>query len=284
MPPPDLVELIADSLRVEFVAGSAERQFPKHEVAWRAADFFVMVHTPRERYLLELEDGSIVTAAHGGAVLIAPGIPHRLRFPREGVLSGLHLRATFLGGVDVFSYFRVPHLPKKAAAGELAATQVDLVRAYAPSAEVSFERMARRKELGFCFLKQILHLSERRVGTPARLEKLLRLKPVLDFIAQNLHRRATRDELARTAGYSPARFHTVFRETLGMAPMEYVRRQRLQTAVRLLRDETLAVGQVADRLGYSDPFHFSHQFKAALGVSPLAYRRLTQPGGAFPHP
>jgi AraC-like DNA-binding protein len=55
--------------------------------------------------------------------------------------------------------------------------------------------------------------------------------------------------------------------------MQYVRRRRLQLARELLTTTSLSIGEVAERSGYDDQFHFSRAFKQAHGVNPSAYRQ-----------
>lgn len=50
-------------------------------------------------------------------------------------------------------------------------------------------------------------------------------------------------------------------------------------ARRLLGFTPLSVKEIAARLGYADPFHFSRAFKGATGLSPQAYREDGQAEG-----
>jgi AraC-like DNA-binding protein len=54
----------------------------------------------------------------------------------------------------------------------------------------------------------------------------------------------------------------LFRDTLGESPSEYHHRLRMEEAARLLQDGKLSVKEVAYRLGYRHPNHFSRAFKA----------------------
>jgi AraC family transcriptional activator of pobA len=45
-------------------------------------------------------------------------------------------------------------------------------------------------------------------------------------------------------------------------------------AAELLREPDALVKQVAEQVGFADPFHFSRAFKTALGMSPESFRRL----------
>jgi AraC-like DNA-binding protein len=79
--------------------------------------------------------------------------------------------------------------------------------------------------------------------------------------------------LARRAALSVSQFSLVFRAHFGVPPMQYAHHLRLRKAAQLLGDSTLAIGEVAARVGYEDPLHFSRQFRKYMGQNPRAYRR-----------
>ncbi|NQZ70101.1 MAG: helix-turn-helix transcriptional regulator [Lentisphaeria bacterium] len=54
--------------------------------------------------------------------------------------------------------------------------------------------------------------------------------------------------------------------------MEYVKQLRLNKAKILLATTSLYVAEVADKVGFSNQFHFSRQFKKMFGVSPSDYQ------------
>lgn len=78
--------------------------------------------------------------------------------------------------------------------------------------------------------------------------------------------------LARAAGLCERRFRQVFMEHTGMQPKRYHEALRIGMAEELLSNTPLSVGGIAERLGYSSPFHFSKAFRAARGVAPSAFR------------
>ena len=51
----------------------------------------------------------------------------------------------------------------------------------------------------------------------------------------------------------------------------------MEQARKLLRDSRLSVGEIAARVGYPDPFHFSKTFKNSEGVSPSRFREPGDP-------
>lgn len=76
--------------------------------------------------------------------------------------------------------------------------------------------------------------------------------------------------MAAELGYSPGHFRRRFRRAMGMSPAEYQLRERMTRAAALLRNH--GVQGAAAELGYSDPFVFSRQFKAQVGVPPKVFR------------
>lgn len=80
-------------------------------------------------------------------------------------------------------------------------------------------------------------------------------------------------ELAATAGMAPAHFHRRFRSTFGLTPHDYMLRRRMDLARHLLGDPSLRVQEVAEAVGYGNPFYFARVFRRQMGFSPSELRR-----------
>ena len=78
--------------------------------------------------------------------------------------------------------------------------------------------------------------------------------------------------LAKLLGVSREHLSRVFRGQTGVGPYQYIARQRLLEACRMLRGTTLTNKEIAARLGYATAAHFARSFKAALGVTPGGFR------------
>ncbi len=89
----------------------------------------------------------------------------------------------------------------------------------------------------------------------------------------NLHRGLTLKDLAKFLGYSEKYCSELFQIHLGEPFSLYLKRLRLEEAKHLLGIGQLPLAQVAQRLGFSDQFAFSHFFKRALGYSPKQFRK-----------
>lgn len=83
----------------------------------------------------------------------------------------------------------------------------------------------------------------------------------------------TIEKLAREVGLSRSGFAQRFTFFVGVAPMTYLARWRMQMAARLLDDEATSVGQAAIAVGYESEAAFHRTFKRHVGVSPGHWRR-----------
>lgn len=79
--------------------------------------------------------------------------------------------------------------------------------------------------------------------------------------------------LAAMAGISSAYYMEIFKKIVGRSPIGYLTSVRIDAARRLLDDTGAPSHQVAESVGYKDPFYFSRQFKRVTGVSPSRYAR-----------
>jgi len=80
-------------------------------------------------------------------------------------------------------------------------------------------------------------------------------------------------DLAKIAGLSCARLHSRFLSECGQTPMDYLRQRRLHSALTLLRQSTLPIGEVASRVGYTSQSAFSAAMLREFGASPSVLRR-----------
>jgi AraC-like DNA-binding protein len=84
-------------------------------------------------------------------------------------------------------------------------------------------------------------------------------------------------EIASQVFLGERRFRQVFRQATGRSPKAYYDALRLDHAAHLLQSTPLSVGQISDRLGYANQFHFSRAFRAHYGVTPSGSRQAPLP-------
>ncbi|MGE0724422.1 MAG: helix-turn-helix domain-containing protein, partial [Alphaproteobacteria bacterium] len=82
----------------------------------------------------------------------------------------------------------------------------------------------------------------------------------------------TVEELAREAAMSRAALAKRFVELIGQSPIHYLAGWRMHLARHLLRESTLAVAEVAGRVGYESEAAFNRAFRRLVGTPPAAWR------------
>lgn len=79
-------------------------------------------------------------------------------------------------------------------------------------------------------------------------------------------------DMAHRVGMSPSHFSRIFHQVTGESPRDFLVEARTQRARHLLEETDFSVKEISERLGYTDIFFFSRQFKEKTGFSPSSYR------------
>ena len=67
-----------------------------------------------------------------------------------------------------------------------------------------------------------------------------------------------------------------FKEYTEATPTQYIQSLRISNAQTLLETTNYNVSEIAQILGYDDPFYFSRVFKKQSGLSPSEFRKQLQ--------
>jgi AraC family transcriptional regulator of arabinose operon len=112
-----------------------------------------------------------------------------------------------------------------------------------------------------------------------------RLTRVIDYIRATLHEAPDYPQLSRLANLSYCQLFRLFKRHLDLSPQQYIERQRVEYAKKLLSLNHLSIKEVALQIGFVNPLYFSRRFQKATGLSPSQYRlnRLADPERAL-HP
>ncbi|PSL52331.1 AraC-like DNA-binding protein [Saccharothrix carnea] len=96
--------------------------------------------------------------------------------------------------------------------------------------------------------------------------------PALRAMHDEPERAWTVAELAARAGVSRAAMARRFTALVGVPPLTYLTKWRMDVAEDLLREPDATLGSVARAVGYADGFAFSTAFKRVRGVRPSDHR------------
>ena len=91
---------------------------------------------------------------------------------------------------------------------------------------------------------------------------------------QTASRRKTADggSLARSAVTRPNYLAARFKEETGQSVKDYITEQKIEAARLLLRNSTLDISEISERLNFTNPSYFSAIFKKRMGHTPTEYR------------
>ena len=78
------------------------------------------------------------------------------------------------------------------------------------------------------------------------------IRRVMDFVQASLSQDLSLETLARQAGFSPYHFARLFRQTMGESPHQFVLRQRIERAQRLLNEGDVSLVDVAVESGFAN--------------------------------
>lgn len=92
------------------------------------------------------------------------------------------------------------------------------------------------------------------------------------YISQHYPNPILLDDIAEAANVSANHLTRLFKEYLHITPSRYLWQYRTQRGVDLLRHTGLSISQIAERVGFATPFHFSRLVKQIHDLSPRQLR------------
>lgn len=100
------------------------------------------------------------------------------------------------------------------------------------------------------------------------------LKKVTDVIQENLSS-STFDvvQLADALAMSKSSLYRKTKAIIGLSPVEFIRNVRLKQGVKMLKNKSISVSEVAYICGFSNPKYFSTCFKEEFGVTPKEFQK-----------
>jgi AraC family transcriptional regulator len=100
-----------------------------------------------------------------------------------------------------------------------------------------------------------------------------RLRRINELVDAKMEEDLSLGEMAQSLELSPAHFARMFRRSTGETPHEFVMRQRVERAKKMLRESQTRVLDVAIACGFKTQQHFARVFRQMCQISPTEYRR-----------
>ena len=81
-------------------------------------------------------------------------------------------------------------------------------------------------------------------------------------------------DIAREVDRNPTYISHVFRAVTGETLFEYITRLRMELAMKLLRESSMKIQEIAAETGYEEQSYFSQVFKKYTGKTAGSYRKM----------
>ncbi|MFW5435824.1 AraC family transcriptional regulator [Paenibacillus apiarius] len=92
------------------------------------------------------------------------------------------------------------------------------------------------------------------------------------YIQEHYSETITLESLAESLNYSVPHLSALFKKRTGYSPIDYLIQIRIDRAASLLVETAATLREIAEGVGYRDPYYFSRLFKKYRGVSPDRFR------------
>ncbi len=98
-------------------------------------------------------------------------------------------------------------------------------------------------------------------------------KNILEYIEKNYYQNISAKDLSVLCHYNPSYFSRVFKKYTGITFSEYLKKIRITNACRLIRESDMNIGNIYDKVGYTNKTNFYRHFKQIVGKTPLEYKK-----------
>ncbi|MCJ7824945.1 MAG: DNA-binding response regulator, partial [Anaerolineales bacterium] len=119
-------------------------------------------------------------------------------------------------------------------------------------------------------LQHIETMLARRRKTVLEVQRLVH--KAMAYIHTNYMQSLTRGEIASHVGLSERHLTRCFQQEMGLTPITYLNRYRIQQAKILLEGGDMGITEVAMAVGFSSGGYFTRVFRQEMGVSPREYQ------------
>lgn len=120
-------------------------------------------------------------------------------------------------------------------------------------------------------------LEAAKVKSRASVQQLEKIREVVHLMESDLSYNWKLSELAERVYLSPSRFSDLFKQTVGISPMDYLIGVRIDKAVSLLETTDMKVTAIAMECGFRSLSNFNRLFQQRMGMTPrTAKKRVFQ--------
>lgn len=96
---------------------------------------------------------------------------------------------------------------------------------------------------------------------------------IIKILKNNLYGRLSISDISKSISYSKAYVFRQFKTATGKSIIEYFTDLKISVAKELLKENTLTIKEISDKLSFDSPNYFTKTFKKTTGLTPTAYKK-----------
>jgi len=272
---PALLEFVLSHAQIQTNVCSRQKEEQGYTLEKRVVTDYNLIFVTRGR-VVWVVDGDEIELPANAMVLVPPGVPHHAySHTRRVTLGSLHTNVTLPGGQNVFDLLVPPLRQTFTAGGRLDG----YLRGFLGEFDRANESQINGMTPGWARLIVFQMLRDSfDAGSLQQVSLDPLVSDMLEMLGACIATDITLDDLAEHSGYSAQHLNRTFRQVLGVTPLQYLTRMRMEKAAALLRSGQYLIRAIAEASGYDDPYYFSRVFKQHFGRSPAQFRdELGQP-------
>lgn len=280
------IQYIKDEIRIQgfcsiyyFEHGKKFYHAPEQHNTWE------MVYVDRGQ-IIAVTDGIGCTLEEGMAIFHEPNEIHT--HISNGQISNNMFVVSFVSDSPAMAYFKkktftldktsktLLNLFMQEAKSELGAIQGDYLQRKALKFNYNTfgatQLMASHFEE---FLIKLTRLGGDKISTDTYARQIAKnstVELVDAYLKQNVYKDLSLTDICKYFCIGKSHLSQIFKECTGKSIMQYFTDLKITEAKKLLRDNSLSVGEIAEALGYLSIHSFSRTFKQNTGFSPTGYK------------
>ena len=213
----------------------------------------------------------------GQSFLVSPNQPHSLDWQQTAELTLFYLHPSFFVSAigDAIEPSHLEIEDRSCLIDDSLIQQIGTIFRYLCQSNLATESLyveSLANLLAVHLLKKYSNYEREILSRPKRLSSE-KLNLVLEYIEANLDNKITLVDLATITGIGKFYFCRLFKSSTNTTPYQYILRQRVERAKRLLECSTLLIADISLECGFSSQSHLSKHFGNLVGISPTMYRR-----------
>lgn len=121
--------------------------------------------------------------------------------------------------------------------------------------------------------RQLVLSKERNEIRRPQTEQDIITKKIQNYLDIHYRQKLTLESIANALNLNPSYISHIYKQEMGISPIQYVLHRKFGEAQGLLMDTELSVNEISDLLGFANTAHFNAMFKKHVGITPGQYRK-----------